>query len=188
MSEGVNSLLEVFSDVIGRLEANHLPYMVVGSIASIVYGEPRLTKDMDLVIDIAALDLKKLNGLFPLSEFYCPPEEVLSDECVRRGQFNIIHHTSGLKVDFIFRKNTPHGKTEFSRKRRIELWLDFEAFVATPEDVIIKKLDFFREGGSQKHLFDIKGILIQTEVDVAYLNEWVDKLGLQSQWEVAKQW
>lgn len=81
----MTSLLEVFSEVLRRLEANHFPYMVVGSIASTVYGEPRLTKDMDLVIDIPAADLRKLSRLFPLSDFYCPPDEVLSDECVRRG-------------------------------------------------------------------------------------------------------
>lgn len=187
MSESMTSLLEVFSEVIRRLEINHFSYMVVGSIASIVYGEPRLTKDMDLVIDIPASELKKLNELFPLSEFYCPPEEILSDECIRRGQFNLIHHESGLKIDFVFCKNTPHGKKEFQRKQRLELWPGLEAFIAAPEDVILKKLEFFREGESQKHLLDIKGILIQTKVDTHYLEGWVKQLGLQTQWEMAKQ-
>jgi hypothetical protein len=183
----MSSLLEVFSEVIRRLESNHLEYMIVGSIASIVYGEPRLTKDMDLVIDIPATDLKKISALFPLSEFYCPPDEVLIDECMRRGQFNLIHHESGLKIDFVFRKNSPHGKTEFERKKRVELWENAEAFIAAQEDVIVKKLEFFREGGSQKHLLDIKGILTQTEIDAPYLESWVQRLGLQEQWEMAKQ-
>jgi hypothetical protein len=144
---GMTSLLDVFSDVIRRLEAGRFPYMVVGSIASLVYGEPRLTKDME---------------------------------------FNVIHPTSGLKVDFVFRKNTPHGKTEFDRKQRIELWPGLEAFVAAPEDVILKKLEFFREGGSAKHLLDIKGILAQTEIDMAYLEPWIDQLGLRAAWASAQ--
>jgi hypothetical protein len=185
-ADATSSLIEVFSEVIRRLEANHFPYMIVGSIASLVYGEPRLTKDMDLVVDIPAQNLRKMETLFPLDEFYCPPEEVMTDECVRRGQFNLIHHNSGLKIDFVFRKNTPHGTTEFARKRRIEIWPGLEAFIAAPEDVILKKLDFFREGGSNKHLLDIKGILTQTEIDPTYLDEWVGKLRLQEQWEAAQ--
>jgi hypothetical protein len=186
MNAGMSSLLDVFSEVIRRLEANQFPYMIVGSIAALVYGEPRLTKDMDLVVDIPASELKKMDSLFPLSEFYCPPDEILTDEFVRRGQFNLIHHESGLKIDFVFRKNTSHGSTEFARKRKIEIWPGLEAYIASAEDVILKKLDFFREGGSQKHLLDIKGILTQTEIDTVYLEDWIEKLGLRSQWDEAK--
>ena len=181
----MTSLVDVFSEVISRLETHRFDYMVVGSIASIVYGEPRLTKDMDLVIDLSPQDLSRLTALFSDEAFYCPPEEVLRDEFVRRGQFNLIHPSSGLKVDFVFRKNSPHGQKEFMRRRRIELWPGLSANLAAPEDVILKKLDFFREGGSQKHLLDIKGILAQTEVDSSYLAEWVKLLGLESAWRSA---
>ncbi len=186
MSDSLPSLLSVFSVIISRLEENHIEYMVVGSIASIVYGEPRMTKDMDLVIDILPTQLKEFEHLFPAEEFYCPPLEILSDELIRRGQFNLIHHQSGLKIDFIFRKNTAHSQEEFSRKRRIELWPNFKAQIASPEDVIIKKLDYYREGESVKHLLDIKGILTQTEMDLAYLEKWIRKLNLLTEWDKAK--
>src|SRR5690606_36986193 len=92
------------------------------SIASLVYGEPRLTKDMDLVVDIPPQVIRNLEEIFPADKYYCPPLEVIQDEHLRRGQFNIIHSSSGLKVDLVFRKNTPHGTAEFERRRRIELW------------------------------------------------------------------
>ncbi|MBI3535012.1 MAG: nucleotidyl transferase AbiEii/AbiGii toxin family protein [Deltaproteobacteria bacterium] len=186
MKDSITSLLDVFSVVISRLETNHIEYMVVGSVASIVYGEPRMTKDMDLVIDIMPIQLKEFECLFPEEEFYCPPLEVLSDELVRRGQFNLIHQHSGLKIDFVFRKNTAHGQEEFKRKRKMELWPSFQAQIASPEDVIIKKLDYYREGGSIKHLLDIKGILAQTETDLAYLEMWIQKLNLRTEWDAAK--
>ncbi|MGZ3709706.1 MAG: hypothetical protein ACXVBC_12370, partial [Bdellovibrionota bacterium] len=170
-------------EVLETLERHQLPYMVVGSVASIVYGEPRLTKDMDLVIDILPADAPKFETLFPEEHFYVPPAEVLLDEIARRGQFNLVHPASGLKIDIIVRKNGEHGRAEFSRKQRVPLFPGFDAWIASPEDVIIKKLDFYREGGSEKHLADIRGILANTSVDRAYLDSWVKKLGLGEQFE-----
>jgi hypothetical protein len=175
----------VFSEVLRCLDENQIPYMVVGSIASIVYGETRLTKDMDLVVDIPPAVIRNLATIFPTPEYYCPPLEVLQDEHLRRGQFNILHPASGLKVDFVFRKPTPHGEMEFSRRKQIELWPGLQVFIASPEDVIIKKLEYFKEGGSPKHLMDIRGILAITDLDRSYLEEWVTKLGLATEWSLA---
>lgn len=184
MSTSSTSMIEVFSDVLCRLESEHIRYMIVGSIASMVYGEPRLTKDMDLVLDVLVNDLSKFGSIFPIEDFYCSPIEVLRDEFVRRGQFNIIHPTSGLKIDCVIRKNNPHAVMEFSRRQKIELWPGVLSYVASPEDVILKKLDSYREGESQKHLLDIKGILAQTTIDQIYLMEWVKKLRLEKEWDL----
>ena len=177
------SIMTVFQDVLARFEEAKIPYMVVGSLSSIVYGEPRMTKDMDIVIDVPAQDASKFEIYFPFSGFYCPPSDILKDEIVNRGQFNLIHHESGLKIDVIVRKQSPHSIEEFSRRKKISFWKGFEAFIASPEDVIIKKLDFYREGGSDKHITDIRGILASTEVDGKYLDEWLLKLGLTEYWK-----
>jgi hypothetical protein len=182
----MQGLIPTFSSVIQKLEGKQIPYMIVGSVAAMIYGEPRLTHDMDLVINIAPADASKFEALFPLEEFYCPPKEVLTSEIVHHGQFNLIHHETGLKIDLMVRKETAHALSEFSRRRKVPFWQSFEAYVASPEDVIIKKLDFYRQGGSEKHLTDIRGILAQTEIDQSYLQEWIIKLGLTAEWKKAQ--
>ena len=86
----MKTLLEVFKDVTTKLEANNIPYMIVGSMAAMVYGEPRLTHDIDIVLNILPSDSQKLTNLFPIETYYCPPPEVLKSEITHRGQFNLI--------------------------------------------------------------------------------------------------
>lgn len=145
-----NNMIDIFFTVIQKLESKEIPYMVVGSIAAMVYGEPRMTHDMDLVLDVLPEHGSQLESLFPIEEFYCPPIEVLSSEIVQRGQFNLIHQNTGIKIDIIIRKNTDHARTEFQRRKRVYFWKGCETYLATPEDIIIKKLSFYRDGGSEK--------------------------------------
>jgi hypothetical protein len=165
--------------VIEKLESAGIDYMIVGSIAGAIYGEPRLTRDIDLVIAMSSTSVKNLLNAFDPRDFYVPPAEILSQEITRCGQTNILHHESGVKADLMFRKTTPHAMEEFARKRRLEILRGLNAWVAAPEDIIIGKLRFYREGESQKHLTDIRGIMGNTEIDRAYLKRWVDQLGLQ---------
>ncbi len=176
------SMIDVFFLVLQKLESENIPYMLVGSVAAMVYGEPRMTNDMDLVIDIQPEHAKKLIELFPIEEFYCPPIEVLSSEIVHRGQFNLIHQGTSIKIDLMVRKNTEHSKVEFNRRLKVPFWNNTEVYIATAEDIIIKKLSFYREGGSEKHLKDIRGILAESEVDKNYLDKWVKELRLSTEW------
>lgn len=141
-----------------------------------------MTKDMDLVIEVNASSSQRFYDLFPFPEYYCPPIEILNSEFSESGQFNILHQPSGVKIDFMVRKNSAHAKTEFLRKKKLHFWKDLEAYVAMPEDVILKKLSYYKEGLSDKHLRDIRGILAQTEVDQSYLKDWISKLKLQDEW------
>jgi hypothetical protein len=181
----VQPFLEVFRSVLEKLDGEKISYFIVGSLASTVYGEPRLTRDMDLVVDVSAADVSKFMRLFQQPEFYCPPPEILSDEIINRGQFNLLHVSSGLKVDIIVRKNTPFDQSRVLGRRKLELWEDFETYFASPEDVIIKKLEFYREGGSEKHLRDIKGILANSKVDQEYISQWTKTLRLEEEWKLA---
>jgi hypothetical protein len=165
--------------VIEKLESAGIEYMIVGSIAGALYGEPRLTRDIDLVIAMSSASVKSLLKVFDPLDFYVPPADILSQEITRCGQTNILHHASGVKADLMFRKNTPHGLEEFARKRRLEILRGVNAWIAAPEDIIIGKLRYYREGGSEKHLTDIRGILANSDIDREYLHRWTSKLGLE---------
>jgi hypothetical protein len=145
-------MIQIFFSILREFEQNNIEYMVVGSIASTVYGEPRMTHDMDLVLRISVRDVSKLETIFLPEKYYCPPLDILKSEIVHRGQFNLIHQDSGLKIDIMICKETEHAISEFNRRRKVSFWNGNEVYLASPEDIIIKKLDFFRQGGSEKHL------------------------------------
>lgn len=148
---------EFFIQILNELE---IKYCVTGSIASIIFGEPRLTHDIDIIIHMDTADIVKLQSSFLPSDFYLPPDDIIEIELRRhlRGHFNIIHQKSGFKADIY-----PCGRDDFM------LWaiansISFDLGgtdikLAPPEYVIVKKLEYFREGGSSKHLTDIRSIL-----------------------------
>ncbi|MDZ4678417.1 MAG: hypothetical protein SGI74_13020 [Oligoflexia bacterium] len=175
--------LEVLKDIVDRFETAKVDYFLVGSLAAMYYGRPRFTNDVDLVVHINPTQINEFEKLFHIDDYYCPPLEVLKDEVLRQGTFNLIHQTSEIKINIVLRKKTPFSTSEFSRRNLVKLAPDFEVYIATPEDVIIKKLDFYREGGSEKYLVDVREILAGTEVDKIYLNKWIMQLGLLREWE-----
>lgn len=173
--------------VIHVLETLGIPYMITGSQASAYYGEPRFTRDIDIVADIKPGQVDAFAACFPLNEFYCD-KDMINEEIMTRGQFNIIHAGSGLKIDIILTKQTEFSRSEFLRRRRSAVFPDQEGAFASPEDVIVKKMEFYKEGGSEKHLRDITGILKISgeELDMKYIEEWAKRLGLMEIWEAVK--
>ena len=166
-----------------------IPYMVTGSVASIVYGEPRLTQDVDLVLHLRSEEVKPLLEAYGEEEFYLPPEENLRQEVARkeRGYFNVVHHASGFRADVYLLDNSPLQVWAMARKGRLELGDAGFLWVAPVEYVIVQKLVYFKEGGSDKHLRDIRGIwrLSRSEMDEKALQGWVGDLGLEVQWQQA---
>jgi hypothetical protein len=161
---------ELLKHVVEALERSGIEYRVTGSMATIAYGEPRFTNDIDIVIRVQPDQVDEFCAAFPQPEFYCSP--AAADIAVRQGhQFNILHPGSGLKIDLIVASDSAFDASRFSRGQRIKTELQHEAWFASPEDVIIKKLIYFREGGSEKHLRDIVGVLkIQAEkIDYEYI-------------------
>lgn len=174
---------DVFAEVIGILEELTIPYLIGGSVAAIAYGEPRLTLDMDVVIDLAADKADLFSRSFG-PEYYVSLESI--KEAIKSpGHFNIIQSEAGVKVDFYIMKKDEFGRAEFSRKKKEAFDEKMSAFFASPEDVIVKKLEWFKMGESQKHLEDIKGILkISGEkVDLNYIDQWTLKNGTHAIWE-----
>lgn len=166
-----------------RLNRLAVPYMVTGATAAIVYGQPRVTNDIDVVLALDAESLARLPECFPEAEFYLPPESVLRVEQSRRqrGHFNIIHHDSGYKADVYLAGEDPLHAWALPRSRALP-WGEEIMSVAPPEYVIIRKLEYFREGASTKHLADIRAMLAVTEVDNAELARWVAARGLAAEW------
>ena len=158
-------------------------YFVTGAVAAIAYGEPRLTNDIDIVADLEEDKIPRLKSCYPADEFYFDEES--ARRAVRaRSQFNIIHPGSGLKIDIMISQGNEFDQSRFRRARRLKPLEDTEVEFASPEDVIIKKLDFYRQGRSDKHLRDIAGILKISEdaIDIAYIEVWARKLGLEDIW------
>jgi hypothetical protein len=133
---------ELLRYVVGVFEAQGVPYMVVGSFASALYGEPRLTHAIDFVVQVTADAAELLCSAFPAPEFYV--SVAAAREAVQmRGQFNVIHPTSGNKIDLMIAKNEPWGRAQMGRRIRQPILPDLQAFVAAPEDVILAKLQYY---------------------------------------------
>ena len=161
--------------------------MATGSVAAMVYGTPRFTNDLDVVLLIPPKRIDEFVELFPLTEFYCPPAEVLAVETHRNtsGHFNIIHHRTGYKADMYLCAHDELHRWAMQHKKRISLGEGESIHIAPPEYVIIEKLIYFREGGSQKHLHDIRGMLAVSGdlFDSVFIKTWVDNLDLSRQWD-----
>ena len=181
--------LDLFKIFIARLNRLNVPYMITGSVASIMYGEPRLTHDIDLVIELHSSDVERFCDDFPLEEFYCPPPEVIRVEIGRpqRGHFNLIHHETGFKADiYVYGRDELHP---WALQNRQEIAVEEEPFWLAPiEYVILRKLEYYREGGSDKHLRDIAAMLSVSsgQIDSSALEEKIQARMLTSEWQQVK--
>jgi hypothetical protein len=175
---------ELMRHVIHALEASGIGYMITGSQASAYYGEPRFTRDIDIVAELHEDQIGQFVGFFPPEDYYCD-EEMIRKAIRQKSQFKSIHSKSGLKIDVILKKAAAFSREEFSRRKRGAVLEGLEAYFAAPEDVIIKKMQYYREGGSEKQLRDITGILKVTgdDIDLKYISLWAERLGVRKIWE-----
>ncbi len=171
----------------GRLNKLGIPYMITGSVASVIYGEPRLTHDIDIVIDVPVHLIDNFSTAFPTDEFYLPPQEILKNEILRdnRGHCNIIHHETGFKADIYFTGKNNFQQWALSNAKKIDFY-DEQLPIAPIEYVIIKKLEFYKEGNAQKHLRDIISILQNSKdiIDEKLLMNFLREFGLEKEWQL----
>ncbi len=175
---------DLLRHAIRSLESLNVAYMLVGSFASIAWGEPRFTQDIDIVLDLPETSVANFCSAFPPPEFYLNQESVF--EAIRnRFQFNLLHPSSGSKIDFVVARSDEWGREQMRRRQRLLVLPGQEAFTAAPEDVIIGKLWYYSEGGSEKHLRDIAGMLriSGTVIDQANVGHWAERLGLAEVWQ-----
>lgn len=174
-------LLRMAIDCLERLQ---IPYLVCGSVASGGYGEPRMTRDIDIVIDLRLGQIAELCEQFPAPEFYVSKEA--AREAVRFAtQFNIVHLATANKIDFMISQDDVWSKLQFERRRKVRLFGEVDGFAASPEDIILSKMRYYKEGGSEKHLRDISGILCVGSIDVdrVYIAHWAQRLKVPEVWE-----
>jgi len=176
---------ELLQRTVETLERLNLTYLVTGSMATILYGEPRFTNDIDIVVQLSAKRIGDFVQAFPSDEFYLD-DELIRQAVESRGQFNVLHPASGLKIDVIIPEMDDFDRSRFTRARRVRPANDYEATFASAEDVIVKKLQFHAEGGSDKHLRDIASVLriSGADLDRDYVTEWADRLGVREIWDL----
>ena len=148
--------------------------MVTGSMALSVYAQPRMTRDIDLVVECEPKDAARIAGLFR-DDCYAEESEI-REAATHRSMFNIIHNEWIVKADFIVRKQDEYHRLEFSRRRDAEIAGTFIT-VVSPEDLVLSKLVWSRESGSELQLRDVRVLLAASlHLDWAYLEKWADTL------------
>jgi len=164
--------LDILKDVCTRLEKGRIEYMLTGSMAMNYYAQPRMTRDIDIVVELEPSDAAKLVSAF--APDYFVPDEALHSALRERGMFNLLHLESVVKVDLIVRKQAPYRQTEFARRVQVEL-PGFAAWLVSREDLILSKLAWAKDAESELQMRDVRNLLTG-ECDVAYLRQWAPAL------------
>lgn len=168
--------VEVLKLVTGRLEAASIAYMMTGSLALSVYAPPRMTRDLDLVVALEPRDADRLTGLLLGDEFECDTDAMRA-AISRQGLFNLIHTARIVKVDFVVRKSTPFRLEEFSRRRPAD-FAGQRIWVVSPEDLLLSKLVWAKDGRSPVQFADARSLIESTPIDWTYTERWAADLGV----------
>ena len=170
-------IIDLLRRVTQSLEDKKIPYMLSGSIALNAYSVPRMSLDIDIVIDLHEKHLDVFFEIF--NDNYYINKKTVKEEIQRHGMFNVIDLKTGFKVDFIIKKETEYRNNEFSRRRR-EPIADFDVWIVSPEDLIISKMDWIQLYKSDKQVNDIENLLAMPGLDMNYIIYWCQKLNLNT--------
>ena len=161
--------------------------MVTGGLAAILYGDPRLTNDVDVVLDLDPADVGRIVAAFPTPEYYVPPIETLREEASRdsNGHFNVLHTDTAIRADIYLAGRDSLMAWGLERHRTVTVAGE-PVSVAPIEYVILKKLEYYRASGSDRHLRDIAAMrrLSGELIDSAALDAWLGRLDLRAEWEL----
>lgn len=178
------SMFGFLAEVISALDTANITYMVTGSIASTHHAEPRMTRDIDIVIDPDDAAVEILVDQFDQDRFYVGnARQAVAD----RDMFNVIDTTAGWKVDLIIRKDRQFSEVELGRRHHARIG-GVDLYVATPEDTVLSKLEWMQLGGSERQLADVVAVL-ETQgpaLDHAYMDRWAVELGVDDLLEQAR--
>ncbi|MDF0644297.1 MAG: hypothetical protein P0111_09710 [Nitrospira sp.] len=181
----VSDELEVLKSVTARLDAAGIPYMVTGSMAANYYATPRMTRDIDLVVELSEEDVGRVVSRFQ-DEYYID-REMVRQAVENRSMFNMIHNALVVKIDCVVRKHSDYHREEFQRRCEVTVAGQRVSMVA-PEDLILSKLDWAKESRSQMQLEDVRNLLRSVQgLDTVYLNRWAERLGLAALYREVRQ-
>jgi hypothetical protein len=168
--------IDIVCDISAKFERAQIPYMLTGSMAMNYYAQPRMTRDIDVVIDMTPTDVGRVTALFRPD--YYVNEQNIRDSLTHESIFNLIHQESVIKVDCIVRKSSEYRRVEFERRHRISI-REFTTYIVSKEDLIISKLFWAKDSHSEIQLADVRNLLA-TGYDTAYLQRWTRELGLDN--------
>jgi hypothetical protein len=171
--------LDIVRDVSAKLDSAGIGYMLTGSMAMNYYAQPRMTRDIDVVVALRPADAVRVVQLF--SPDYYVSREAVDNSIARQSLFNLIHNESVIKVDCIVRKQNEYRLTEFNRRQRIKIE-DFETWIVSKEDLILSKLFWAKDSHSELQLRDVKN-LVATGCDRDYIRQWTRELGVVNLWQ-----
>lgn len=174
--------------VLAVLNEYLIDYMITGSLVSSIQGEPRATHDVDILVNITQSAIPVLLSAFPPPGYYLS-ESAIKEAIQQKSMFNLLDTTEGDKADFWILTDEPFDRSRFERKH-IENLLGFSMKISTPEDTILMKLRWAKlSGGSEKQFTDALRVYeVQYQnLDLGYIDLWVQALQLQEYWERLKQ-
>ena len=178
---------ETLRRIVTALNDSGAEHMVVGSLASTFHGEPRTTRDIDIVVEADADSIARFVASLPSSDWYVDADAA-RDAHSQRSMFNVVDMRSGWKVDVICLRASAFASIEFSRRVSAEL-LGVPVFVATAEDTILAKLSWCRDSHSERQLRDAAGIVTSMgdQLDKDYLDLWTEELELSALWQQVRE-
>ena len=168
--------LVALRDLCTRIETAGIGYMLTGSLAMSYYARPRMTRDIDLVIELAADAVPLL--VSALGPDYHVDAQAITDALRKDRPWNAIHLPTVVKIDLIPRKHGEYRRTEFERRRRVN-FAGVDLWIVSAEDLILSKLDWARDSRSELQLRDVRHLL-QGTLDRSYLQRWAKRLELET--------
>ena len=184
----LHDLLPALRPVLSEFDRLGIVYYIGGSVASSIYGEPRSTLDIDIGANVLESAVRELVSKWE-HDFYIS-EPAMRDAIQRGGCFNLIHLSTSLKVDVFVCGGNAFNASVLKRRQARTIGVGDESLsisLASPEDVILHKLVWYRKGGeiSDRQWRDIVGVVKQQHgrLDRAYLEEWSDRLKVQDLWD-----
>lgn len=170
--------LEVLKEVVQRLDKGSIAYMITGSTAANFYTVPRMTRDIDIVVELLERDVERFIQLFQ-NDYYLESETVRG-AVKNKGMFNLIHDHYIIKIDFVVRKDSPYRAREFSRRKKVAVD-DQDLYLVSPEDLILSKLEWAKDSHSEVQLNDVRNLLKDVKgLNRRYLTRWAKALGVQA--------
>lgn len=176
--------LEVLKIVTRRLNEAGIDYMVSGSIAANYYTIPRMTRDIDIVIELQHSDIDKFVCLFQ-KDFYVD-RQMIEKEVLQQGMFNLIQNQYVLKIDFIIKKGSVYQQAAFAHKKHVIIEESPMWFIS-PEDLIISKMLWAKDSLSEMQLKDVRNLIKTVDnLNLKYIDDWVGKLHLEGLYKQAR--
>jgi len=178
------SMIETLRDFVAKMKDLKLDFMMTGSYAMSAYGEIRMTRDIDFVIQLTAKDVRRFFSRFE-DEYYVS-EDSIRRAIERRAMFNIISLAHGGKIDCIIPKDSEFARESFRRRYKATV-AGTEIWTTTREDLIVAKLNWAKDTHSEMQVRDIAN-LTSSEYDSTYVAAWIERIGLQQVWAEVARW